>query len=252
MLALQLGKTAPTALLDVLSAEDQFSDSSWLETLRRDLRWFAFENPADCLHGSSLSAEEIFNWIAHAPSNEASLVRRTVMRVLTQEKLVHDVRGSYQRLLAQCELSGAVLSRPVEPEPDVLPSEHPCPHCDRVFGSIQALSFPATNGGPIRLSVKKGNTSPLPLVVHVVFIFGRLEDSSSIFIDPAYFQTVVLSCSRPTVIGKLWTHKPLLLHMIFLIICRLSLASPLSPPMVRYSCRLTQFGSAIKLVDFVS
>eukprot|EP00438_Fugacium_kawagutii_P025083 Skav202489 [mRNA] locus=scaffold1531:74727:80399:- [translate_table: standard] len=165
LLALQMAHVVPWEMTAALSAEDDLVDQSWLQALRHGLRWIIGEDPTHRLSGSSLTVEDIFQWMASSTPDDAKQVRRLLRNVLLQEKTIHEVSAGYQTFVQQCLEHNLVLSDPVasSDDPSTL-STHSCTTCGVQFGSIQALSAHKWKAHGIR-SVQRqymaGTTCPI-------------------------------------------------------------------------------------------
>eukprot|EP00438_Fugacium_kawagutii_P031000 Skav224073 [mRNA] locus=scaffold942:23534:26989:+ [translate_table: standard] len=139
LLALQMQRSAPSTLFDLLSAEDCSGQDTWLQALRHSLRWYVHEaGPDHFLYGKELTAEAIFAWLAQTTHLEAHAVRRQVKRRLLEEATIHDVASHYRQMFEVCAEHGVTLSEPLANEEGVAGS-YVCNICHATFASIQGL-----------------------------------------------------------------------------------------------------------------
>ena len=132
----QLHKQAPLQVWDMITAEDEFCHTSWLQAVRHALKWLATMQKE--VPSSDCPASVLLAWVQQTASTQMTSIRHAVRRHLLQEHTAHHVVQMHRRLQDICSQAGVEFDKP---QTDVhVGGVFTCDQCCRSFSSIQGLS----------------------------------------------------------------------------------------------------------------
>ena len=134
--ALKWQKFAPAILIEMSTADD-FDDKSWIEALRHAFTWLEMSSPQD----ADLPAPDtpsLVTWLHNHQADGARLVRAAYRRYLFERRMFSEVTHGHRRIYTACVDAGVQFGEaPFSDTVDL--QQFPCPLCDRMFSSAQAL-----------------------------------------------------------------------------------------------------------------